>query len=105
MQKLFLRSLTSFFFLFLFLFPMVEKQMHALEHAGDTHCQSSDKHFHTEEHSCTICDITFSDTNPLAENIFSFIAASFELSFKENSKEVHTPGVFPHLPSRAPPLA
>jgi hypothetical protein len=56
MQKL--KNLLSIFTLLIFLFPLAEKGVHDYSHINDTHCISSDKHFHSEEHHCEICDFT-----------------------------------------------
>lgn len=50
--------------LLLFLFPLAEKGIHDFSHINDTHCISSDKHFHSPEHHCEICDFT-NDFNAL----------------------------------------
>ncbi len=53
-----LKSIFSLFTLLVFLFPLMEKEIHALEHADDIHCSSIDKHFHELEHNCELCDFT-----------------------------------------------
>ena len=40
----------------LFLFPQVEKSLHALEHHDEFHCTESETHYHEAEHHCSICD-------------------------------------------------
>ncbi len=70
-----IRQLLSCFLLLLFLFPLAEKEFHALEHGGDEHCAEHElMHLHEKEHDCTICDYTFEKT---AE--FSFV--SFQIHF------------------------
>ena len=47
----------ALFFLLASLFPLAEKTLHELSHAGDSHCDSfSQVHLHQEEHHCEICD-------------------------------------------------
>jgi len=58
MQKL--RSYISMLMLALLIFPMAEKAMHEIEHLDDKHCGITDTHFCELEHSCSICDYTFS---------------------------------------------
>ncbi len=52
-----IKKYLTFVLLFLFLFPMVEKELHALEHSADKHCIANEKHFHELEHHCDICDL------------------------------------------------
>jgi hypothetical protein len=94
----------SIIFLFLFLFPLVEKEIHAIEHADDVHCSASDKHFHELEHSCSICDYTFSSSADLISPLCFAV---------DNGKSfVFNPFIVEHvsiefnylLPSRAPPV-
>lgn len=94
----------SFFFLLLFLFPLAEKQAHAFEHESDPHCLATDKHFHSEEHHCSICDFTVTDSGTLTENNFTFIVTDFELSFDPFNENKNCLQFFHHLPSRAPPI-
>jgi len=104
MQKQ-LKKYFSFLFLLLFLFPMVEKQLHAFEHRDEAHCSATDKHFHELEHSCSICDFTATDSGTGTENHFSFVIA--ETSYAYNPFTYYVNGGSPliHLPSRAPPIA
>jgi hypothetical protein len=46
----------SFLVLLLFLFPLVETELHAISHWNDKHCLETGLHFHQEEHHCTLCD-------------------------------------------------
>lgn len=61
-----LKAITALFFLFLFLFPQVEKGIHDLEHADDTHCTDvSEAHFHELSHLCSLCDYVFASPDHL----------------------------------------
>lgn len=104
MQK-HLKKYYSLFFLFLLLFPMVEKQAHAFEHRDDIHCSATDKHFHELEHHCNICDYTSTDSNPVAEHHISFFIGEIRFSYFSLPENIHTPEAFQDLPSRAPPVA
>ncbi len=76
------KSIVAFFLLVIFLFPNVERGLHGYSHKDDTHCTSTtEKHFHTQEHDCSICDfiINISDT-PIKSN-YSFVAQTFNLVF------------------------
>jgi len=103
MQKHF-KKYFSVFFLALLLFPMVEKQVHAYEHRDDIHCSATDKHFHTLEHSCSICDYTSTDSNPSAENRITFYITAVNFQHTCFSAGINIPTAFQDLPSRAPPL-
>lgn len=95
----------SFFFLFLLLFPVAEKGIHALEHHNNNHCSITDKHFHQQEHACSICDFTITDSNSLPETDVAFIVSSQNFRFLPFSQSVNIPFAFANLPSRAPPIA
>lgn len=94
-----------YFFLFLLLFPLAEKGVHALEHHDEVHCTITDKHFHEQEHECSICDFTISDNNNLPSDEIAFVLTSQIFSFQEFILEITIPFSFSNLPSRAPPLA
>jgi hypothetical protein len=89
----------------LFLFPLVEKELHAFEHADDFHCTATDKHFHEQEHSCEICDYTLNDTYSTIQCDFQFILDVQSLEFYSSLENVYIPTAFSDLPSRAPPVA
>jgi hypothetical protein len=98
------KKISAYFLLFLFLFPTIEKQLHAFEHRSDEHCVATDKHFHAQEHHCSICDFTVAPNHPSAETKFQFIL--FSTSFLYVSQRVSTPIATTDylLPSRAPPI-
>lgn len=95
----------AFFFLFLLLFPLVEKGIHALEHHNEIHCTITDKHFHEQEHECSICAFTITDSNGLPSNDLSFVIPSQNFSYQEFTQRISIPFAFSNLPSRAPPIA
>jgi hypothetical protein len=99
-----LKKYGSLFLLLLFLFPLVEKQVHIQQHLTDERCVSSDKHFHTEEHKCSICDYTLS--NPcIITNADPLLILSVHRSyFQQFTESIHLPTAFQDLPSRAPPI-
>ncbi|MCW3086511.1 MAG: hypothetical protein JWP12_3877 [Bacteroidetes bacterium] len=103
MHKL-VKKFLSFFFLFLFLFPTVETQFHAYEHRDDLHCNATDKHFHSQEHHCPICDYTATDSNAIADQAIGFSIPSRDFTFQLLIESVHIPDAFQDLPSRAPPI-
>lgn len=39
-----------------FLFPQVEKSLHAFEHEDEIHCTETETHFHEAGDHCSICD-------------------------------------------------
>lgn len=99
-----LKKYGSFFLLLLFLFPLVEKQIHIYQHSDDERCLASEKHFHTQEHSCAICDYTL--TSPcLITDIDAITIPSTQLVFLKQFREgLYVPAAFQDLPSRAPPV-
>ena len=94
----------SVLLLFLFLFPQIEKEVHAFHHLADAHCSSSDKHFHEQEHNCSICDYTITNTTTaetpakLTVTVQQFIYSPFVVN-------INTTNAYHHLPARAPPIA
>ncbi|MBC7863407.1 MAG: hypothetical protein IAF38_10560 [Bacteroidia bacterium] len=51
------RSLLSFLFLLILVFPTIEKGFHDYGHADDEHCGDTiTLHFHKAEHDCSLCD-------------------------------------------------
>ncbi|MES2284239.1 MAG: hypothetical protein V4547_01040 [Bacteroidota bacterium] len=99
-----IKKYLSFVLLFLFLFPMVEKEIHAFEHSMDEHCASSDFHFHDQEHDCAICDFTILDSNAKSTIDYQLITSVYPLLFQNCTESIYSNTLFQHLPSRAPPL-
>lgn len=99
-----LKKYGSIFLLLLFLFPLVEKQLHIFDHLDETHCVSTDKHFHEQEHSCRICEFTISTPGILPDIHLHFILSEEVFTFQSFKESVHTPEAFQDLPSRAPPV-
>jgi hypothetical protein len=95
----------SLVLLFLFLFPMVEKEVHAFEHSADEHCSTNEKHFHNLEHHCGICDFTLANSNELTAVYYQFVIPVKLFPFQPLIESIHIPGAFQNLPSRAPPVA
>jgi hypothetical protein len=98
------KQLSSLSFLLLFLFPLVEKQLHAMEHADDIHCNATDKHFHEAEHSCSICDYTFSDTPSELKAEYSFFLSTINFEYIGFHPILNSGSETLLLPSRAPPI-
>ncbi|HRG37031.1 MAG TPA: hypothetical protein PK289_00725 [Bacteroidia bacterium] len=99
-----LKKYGSLFLLLLFLFPFVEKQIHTYQHADDERCISADKHFHSEEHSCSICDYTLTQPCFITDAPPLVILSEQCIYLKQFTESVHTPTAFQDLPSRAPPV-
>ncbi|CAN5414817.1 hypothetical protein BH10BAC1_BH10BAC1_17430 [soil metagenome] len=99
------KKYSSFLFLFLFLFPIAEKGLHALEHHNSIHCSITDKHFHQQEHACSICDFTITDSNGAPNSEITFITFSQSFLFSSFIESEHIPYAFTNLPARAPPIA
>lgn len=100
-----LKKYYAFFFLFLLLFPLVEKGLHALEHHDEVHCSIIDKHFHEQEHECSICDFTINESNGSPSNDFAFTISYQNFSYQELVLSLHIPFSYSNLPSRAPPIS
>lgn len=100
-----LQKYLSLVLLVLFLFPMVEQQLHAFEHSADKHCTASTKHFHEQEHHCDICDFTLTDSNCSANADYQYIVSVQHALFSSVIESLYIPGIFQNLPSRAPPVA
>lgn len=94
----------SVFLLLLFLFPLVEKQLHIFDHQKETRCSATDKHFHEKEHSCRICEFTISDPGVLPDVQLNFILSEEVAVFRFFAESIHIPEAFQDLPSRAPPV-
>jgi hypothetical protein len=99
-----LKKYFSVIFLWLFLVPMVEQEIHAFEHQQDVHCNATDKHFHELEHTCSICDFTYTSSNYLADNNFQSIISVQQFYYSPFIKSVNTPLSLSLLPARAPPV-
>ncbi len=100
-----LKKYFSILFLFLLLFPIIEKGLHSYEHQKDLHCTATEKHFHDLEHACSICDFTTTDSNNSPESGVQFIISAKEFSFFPFTQQLKIPYPYSNLPSRAPPVA
>ena len=100
-----LKKYISVFFLLLFLFPLIEKEAHAFEHITDTHCTANQKHFHSLEHHCILCDFISTDSNKPADAHYQFVRVAETFLFQSYTECVNIPDAFYNLPARAPPLA
>jgi hypothetical protein len=99
------KKYVSFFFLLLFLFPIVEKGMHELEHKADLHCSAADKHFHPLVHSCAICQFTVIDLTDIPSAVFYFRIYTQPFLFQTAVERIDTIPAFQYIPARAPPVA
>lgn len=99
------KKYVSILFLLIFLFPLVEKQIHEFEHKDDIHCSASDKHFHELEHNCSVCDHTLIDSTYSATTDYQLTLSFQPFSFRPFVESIHTPEAFQYLPARAPPVA
>lgn len=84
---------------------MVEKLAHSFEHHDELSCSITDKHFHEQEHECSICDFTLTDSNDIPYTDISFVISVQNFSYTEFISGLNTPNTHSNLPSRAPPLA
>lgn len=56
MQKL--KHIVALFSVLVFLFPLVETELHNFSHFNDVHCMAVNGHYHQGEHHCLLCDAT-----------------------------------------------
>jgi hypothetical protein len=91
--------------LLLFLFPMVEKQIHAFEHSADKHCTANEKHFHELEHHCDVCVFTMGDSSLETGADYHFINSSEQYTYTISTERVYLTRIYNNLPARAPPTA
>ena len=100
-----IKNIFSLFLLFLFIFPLIEKEVHDFECTTDVHCTASEIHFHNLEHHCDICDFTITDSNGIPSTDVSFVISAQNFSYSELISRLSIPHVHSNLPSRAPPIA
>ncbi|MBL7884722.1 MAG: hypothetical protein JNL69_11680 [Bacteroidia bacterium] len=103
MKEIF-KKYCSILFLILFLFPQVEKEIHAFEHLNDFHCTATDKHFHELEHACSICDYTLSSSTETPQNNFIIVLVEHNHFYSLYTPSVTIPFSFQDIPARGPPL-
>ena len=82
-----------------------ERRLPSGKEENEKHCSITDKHFHEQEHGCSICDFTITDSNSLPNSDIVFIVSSQSFSFSSFTESVNIPFAFSNLPSRAPPIA
>src|SRR5687768_4611960 len=97
-----LKKFLSVFFLLLFLFPLVEKELHAFEHSNDIHCNENDKHFHTLEHNCSICSFTFTSSEEPIKIADALILFSSSFSYSPSINCIYELNAIDNSGSRAP---
>ncbi len=71
MQKL--KNIIAILLLAVFLFPVVESEIHNFSHINDLHFSSSLDHFSAEKHPCNLCDFTFGYTGAISFNQHDFV--------------------------------
>ncbi len=98
-----LKRFLSLCFLLVFLFPILKKGIHDANHLDDTHCVATDKHFHSLEHNCPICDYTNNYNSTTPETSYIFIIAVQNFSFEPFVDIRFSSSACLHLTARAPP--
>ena len=76
-----------------------------MEHHDEVNCTITDKHFHEQEHECSICDFTITDSNGLPSNGVAFIISVQNFSYQELVLSLNIPFSHSNLPSRTPPIS
>lgn len=86
-----LRIVYTYGLLLLFLFPTLEKGIHALEHEEEEHCAAYEEtHLHEKHHNCNLCDynvepLSAFSSYAIIEHYTTFFEFSFSyLSFSES---------------------
>lgn len=103
MKKLY-NLFAAVFFLFLFLFPQIEKGIHDLIHADDFHCnEKSTSHFHIEEHHCSTCEYSLPLVYKKAIAGFVFILPVYFSSYIELKSTHLLDNLIAYSSPRAPP--
>ena len=96
----------SVFFLTVFLFPAVVKEVHTINHEKIFHCDANgEEHIHTQHHDCTLCDfvIPVISAPPLSQDNFSSL--QFAKYVFPNAVEVYfSSSHFSSAQLRAPPV-
>jgi hypothetical protein len=99
-------SLRRFFSLFLlstFLFAYTEKNVHDIVHSGDEHCHVlNEKHIHTAEHHCAICDFEFPFYDKVSVFKLAFTRTTISTIFLSTEQNIALRKIS-SLPSRGPP--
>lgn len=91
--------------LLLFLFPQVQKGVHDFSHRHDTHCDAkAEKHFHTFEHVCSLCDFSVPVSTEFQTFHFSLFEKISENHYRIPHVELIISDCFLQLPPRAPPV-
>lgn len=103
MHKVF-QKYCSLFVVFLILFPMVEKQVHAFEHLNEKHCTANEKHFHEQEHHCTVCDFTLTNAVGVDASAYQYVSSFKEIPYSLFIESTITVGTYIDIPARAPPV-
>jgi len=94
-----LKGIVAVFSLLVFLFPMVEKEIHNYDHAGIIHCTEHNVvHFHNVEHHCFLCDFTNPVSTSTLLNKIAFAEHQwvegqfflYEFSYSLQSKYFHS---------------
>lgn len=95
----------SLFFLFLFLFPQVEKAVHDFHHRDDLHCsEKKSVHFHEQEHVCSVCDYTIPVFNTPIEQEFDFALSVCSSNYFEYIESAPLSNNDYNFSPRAPPI-
>lgn len=95
----------AFFLLFLFVFPQIEKEIHAWEHADDAHCRVVGKfHFHEKEHSCSLCDYNTSLSNSPGIVNYRIFLTAHSTAYQLYTAQVSLTKPDYQFPLRAPPI-
>ena len=95
----------SLFLLLAFLFPLVQKELHALEHSDESQCSTTtEKHFHAEEHHCDICDFALPSLDETIAETLSIQLAISTLAYTTPHAEDIFLSPSLNIPARAPPV-
>lgn len=100
-----LKNYFSIVLLLIFLFPIIEKDVHDIEHKNDFHCGAVEKHFHSAEHHCPICNFIFTSSEGPAKAETKIIVFCASFSYAASINSVYELNRIDNSGSRAPPTA
>jgi hypothetical protein len=100
-----MRKVIPVFFLVLFLFPLVQQELHAFGHRNDVSCTAKDtKHLHEQHHYCKFCDFNVPVHAFLQADFAIVFTLQHYLTFSSGFTAFHAFCLNHAGPPRAPPV-
>jgi len=98
-----LKKIFAVFSLLVFLFPLVETEIHDYAHADDFHCTAATQHLHKAEHHCSLCDFTSHFSAAPSFNDYHFRLSKITILHFFSSEDHYPIQSRDFLSPRAPP--